>query len=60
MCGFEENVQKPVFWLKMAKNLKKREFFSKIRLEHFFLDSLRFTFVQKSSKSDARFFRYGV
>ena len=42
MCGFEEIVQKPVFWLKMAKNghfwikSQKRDFFSKIRLEHFF------------------------
>ena len=41
MCGFEKNVQKPDFLLKMAKighfgkNLKKR-IFSKIRLEHFF------------------------
>ena len=37
----------------------KRELYSEIRLEHF-LDSSRCSFVQKLSKSDAQFSRYGV
>ena len=46
MCKFEENVQKPDFWAKngqiwqklavFGQNLENENFFSKIRLEHFF------------------------
>ena len=38
MCGFEEKAQKPDFLAKNGEKLPKtakREFFSKIRLEHF-------------------------
>ena len=40
LCGFEEKAQKPDFLAKNGKKrqkMAKREFFSKIRLEHFFI-----------------------
>ena len=49
-------------WLKLAifwPKSQKREFFSKIRLEHF-LDLSDVALCKKSSKSDARFSRYAV
>ena len=44
------------FWPKTAK----REFFSKIRLEHFFKPRQDATLCQVSEKSDARISRYRV
>ena len=69
MCGFEENVRKPDFWLKMAKNGKnwpflakilKTRIFSKIRLKHFFRLIKIQLCAKKSSKPDGQFSRYGV
>ena len=69
MCKFEENVQKPDFWAKngqiwqklavFGQNLENENFFQKSAW-NIFLDSSRCSFVQKSSKSDARFSTYPV
>ena len=57
MCRFKENAQKPDFvakngknWPFLAKIAKKRDFFSKIRLEHFFLVLPRYNFVPSFRK----------
>ena len=59
---FAKNDQK---WQKLAVfgqnlELKKREFFSKIRLEHFFQSRQDATLSKVSKKSDARISRYRV
>ena len=69
MRGFEENVQKPDFkakngqkWQKLAifgQNLENENFFQKSAW-NIFLALSRYSFVQKSSKSDAQFSRYSV